>query len=142
MPIVVWLDSNSDNINNTFLKKVRDFEHVETFTEIDSCVHYMKSNVEQPIFLITSGTFALQIVSQIYDLSNILMIFVFCASMKTYTNWALDFVDKLLMFDQEDDLLPRLWYHFEEYSREQAKIYNKKADECKERAKKLNQPCG
>jgi hypothetical protein len=143
MPIItVWLDSNSIDSKNSFLIKLRDSEHVQTFTEVDSCIAYINSHLEQPIFFIVSGFFASQIVSQIYELSNILMIFVFCASIKAHTDWAMDYCDKLLMFDHEDDLLQRLWSQFEEYFREQAKQCIRQADECKERVRELHQSCG
>ncbi len=70
------------------------------------------------------------------------MIYVFCASMKTYKDWAMDFCDKLLMFDYEDDLLQRLLFRFEAYVPEQAKQCIKQAKECKERARQLKQSCG
>jgi hypothetical protein len=142
VPTIVWLDSNSNDPNVSFLTKLRDFDHVQTFTEVPSCIEYIKCHLEQPIFLIVSGVFALQTVPQIYESSNIQMIFVFCASMKTYTDWAMDFCEKLLMFDHEDDLLQRLLLRFEEYFREQAKQCTEKADECKERARRLKQSCG
>jgi hypothetical protein len=70
------------------------------------------------------------------------MIFVFCAAIKTYSDWAMDFCEKLLMFDHEDDLLQRLLLQLEEYLREQAERCIKNADECKERARRLKQSCG
>jgi len=142
MPITVWLDSNSIDSKNSFLIKLRDSEHVQTFTEVDSCIAYINSHLEQPILFIVSGFFAQQIVSHVYELSNILMIFVFCASIKAHTDWAMDYCDKLLMFDHEDDLLQRLWSQFEEYFREQAKQCIQQADECKERVRQLHQSCG
>jgi len=142
MPIIVWLDSNSTDSKNSFLIKLRNSEHVQTFTEVHSCIAYINSHLEQPIFLIVSDSFASQIVSQIYELSNILMIFVFCASIKAHTDWAMDYCDKLLMFDHEDDLLQRLYSQFEEYFREQAKQCIRQAEECKQRARQLNQTCG
>ena len=54
----------------------------------------------------------------------------------------MDFCDKLMMFDHEDDLLQRLWSRIEEYFREQAKQCIKQADEYKERARQFKQPCG
>jgi hypothetical protein len=142
MPITVWLDSNSIDSNSSFLIKLSASEYVETFTEVHPCIAYINSHPEQPIFFIVSGFFAPQIVPQIYESSNVLMIFVFCASMKAHTEWAMDFCDKLLMFDHEDDLLQRLWSQFEEYLQEQAKQYIKQADECKEHARRLKQSCG
>lgn len=142
MPIITWLDSNSNNKSSSLFRKLGDSEYVETFIKVDPCIDYIKSHDEQPIFLITSDAFALQTIPPIYESSNVLMIFIFCTSMKTRTNFAMDCSDKLLMFDDEDDLVYRVWCQFEEYSREQAKKYNKQADECKECAKRLKQPCG
>jgi len=142
LPIIIWLDASSIDSNTSFLIKLRDSEHVQTFNEVHPCIAYINSHREQPIFFIVSGSFASEIVPQIYESSHVLMIFVFCASMKAYTNWAMDFCDKLLMFDHEDDLLQRLWIQFEEYFRELAKQCIKQADECKERARRLKQSCG
>ena len=141
-PTIVWLDSNSINSASSFRVKLNDHPDVQTFTDIDPCFSYIKSHSEQIIFPIVSGAFSSQLVPQIYELSNVCMIFVFCASMKAHIDWAMDFCDKLMMFDHEDDLLQRLWSHIEEYLREQAKHYIKQADECKERAKPLQKSCG
>ncbi|CAF1072490.1 unnamed protein product [Rotaria sp. Silwood1] len=142
IPIIVWLDSNSTDSASSFLSKLRNYQYVQIFTEVHACLSYINSHLEQTIILITSGSFALQIVPLIYDSANVLITFVFCASIKTYTNWAMDYCDKLMMFDHEDDLLQRLWLQIEEYLREQAKQCLKIADECKERAQQLKQPCG
>lgn len=141
-PTILWLDASANTSNGSFLKKLNDSEHVQTFTEVHPCIEYIKCHSEEPIFLIVSGALALQIVPQIYESSNLLTIFVFCASMKTYTEWAIDFCDKLLMFDHEDDLLQKLWLRFEEYSREQAKECIEQAVEFKDRARRLKQSCG
>ena len=142
LPTVLWLDANSNNENSSFLLKLRDAENVQTFTEVHACINYIKTHLQQPLFLIVSGTLAVEAVPEIYDLSNVLMVFVFCASMKTYTEWAMDFCEKLLMFDHEDDLMERLWLQTEEYSQEQAEQYRKHADLCRERARKFKQSCG
>ena len=142
IPTIVWLDSNSIDPASSFRVKLNDHQDVQTFTDIHACVSYIKSHSEQMIFVIVSGCFASQIVPQIYEFSNVLMIFVFCASMKAHTDWAMDFCDKLRMFDHEDDLLQRLWSQIEEYLREEAKQCIKQANECKERAKQLQQSCG
>ncbi len=138
LPTIVWLNSNPMNSNITFLVKLTESEHVQTFTEVDSCIGYINSHPEQPIFFIVSGSFASQIVPQVSESSNILMIFVFRASIKAQVG----FGEKLLMFDLEEDLLQKLWFQFEEYLREQAKQCIKQADEYKERARRLKQSCG
>ncbi|CAF2162299.1 unnamed protein product [Rotaria magnacalcarata] len=66
----------------------------------------------------------------------------FCASIKAHADWAMDFCDKLMMFEHEDDLLQRLWSHIEEYLRNEAKQYMKQADEYTERANRFKQSCG
>ncbi|CAF1608457.1 unnamed protein product, partial [Adineta ricciae] len=63
-------------------------------------------------------------------------------SIDNNTKWTKEFSDKLLMFDEEDDLLERLWLQIEEYFREQARQFNEQADQYKQRAKKLEQSCG
>lgn len=140
LPKIIWLDSVS---NNSFLLKLGTDENVETFTEVSPCINSIKNHSQdQPIVLIVSGSLAVKAVPEIYDLSNVLMVFVFCASMETYTDWAMDYCDKLLMFDHEDDLLEKFWRQLEEYSREQANECEKHADLCKERAKQFKQSCG
>jgi hypothetical protein len=142
IPTIAWLDSNSVNATSSFLVKLNDHQNIQTFTDIQPCISYINSHSDEIIYLIVSGSFATHIVPQIYKTLNVPMIFVFCASMKTYTDWAMDFCDKLMMFDHEDDLLQRLWLQIEEYLREQAKQYIKQANECKERARQLKQSCG
>jgi hypothetical protein len=61
----------------------------------------------------------------------------------TYSEWGLDYSEKLFMFEHEDDLLARLWKDFEIKLREQADLCLKKADEFKQRALGYKQPsCG
>lgn len=141
-PTIVWLDSNSVDPASSFLVKLGDHQDVQTFIEVDPCVSYIKSHSEQIIYLIVSCSFASQIVPHIYESLNVSMIFVFCASMKAYIDWAMDFCDKLRMFDHQDDLLQRLWSEIEEYFREQAKRCIQQANEFKERARQLQQSCG
>jgi hypothetical protein len=141
-PVIVWLDSNSADSTGSFLRKLGDDQCVKTFIEIAPCISYLNSHLEQSIFLIVSGSFASQTVPQIYESENILMIFLFCASMKVHTDWAMDYCDKLIMLDHEDDLLQRLWSSLEEHLRERAKDYIEQADKCKERARQLKQSCG
>jgi len=142
IPTIVWLDSNSTDPFSSFRVKLNDHQDVQTFTDVSPCVSYIKSHSEQMIFLIVSGSFASQIVPQIYESLNISIIFIFCASIKALTDWAMDFCEKLRVFDHEDDLLQRLWSEIEKYLRDQSKQCIKQADECKERARQLQQSCG
>lgn len=137
---IAWLDTNSADPQSSFRIKLGD---AQTFTDVDSCVEYIQSNSDEPIYLIVSGTFAKQTVPEIYELSNLVQIFLFCGSVASYSEWAMDYCDKLMIFDHGDDLLQRLWNEVESNLRAQAAIYLKHADQYKQRALQYKQPaCG
>jgi hypothetical protein len=55
----------------------------------------------------------------------------------------MNYTDKLLMFDHDDDLLERLWIEIEQHFREQAQECIQQAEELKQRAKQYKQQsCG
>ena len=137
---IIWLDNNASDAQNSFRTKLGD---AQTFTDVDSCVHYIQSRPCESIYLIVSGSFAKQTVPEIYDASNLVQIFLYCGSVSTYSEWAMDYCDKLMIFDHGDDLLERLWNELESNLRQQAALYAQKADECKQQALKFKQPsCG
>lgn len=139
---IIWLDSNANDSYSSFLSKLKSHQYVQTFIEIHPCASFINEHTGQTIILIVSGSFAPQIVPLIYDCPNVPMIFVFCASMKAHADWAMGFCDKLMMFDHEDDLLQRLWFYLEEYSREEGLRCMRVAEEYKERANALRKSCG
>lgn len=137
---VVWLDSTASDNQNSFGSKLGD---AQLFTNVDECANYILSHPNEPIYLIVSGSFAQAIVPKVYDGSNLIHVFVYCGSVITYAEWALDYCEKLLIFDHGDDLLERLWNEIASKLREQAALYTKHADECKRRALQYKQPsCG
>ncbi|CAF4578395.1 unnamed protein product, partial [Rotaria sp. Silwood2] len=83
------------------------------------------------------------VVPQVCQYANIKQIFIFCASIASHTDWAMEYIDQVLMFDHEDDLLERLWNEMERYFREQAQECIQYAEDFKERAKQYKKPsCG
>ncbi len=93
--------------------------------------------------MILSGSFAERTVPQIYNLSNLIEIFLFCANVGTYSEWGVDYCEKMLMFDHGDDLLERLWKDLEIKSREQAQLCLQRADDLRQKALAYKQPpCG
>jgi len=113
------------------------------FNKSDECIDYIKAHLVQTLFLVVSGSLAEDIVPQVSQCINIKQIFVFCASIASHTHWAMDYADKLLMFDHPDDLLERLWIDMEQHFREQAQECIQQAEELKERANQYKQaPCG
>ncbi|CAF3261609.1 unnamed protein product [Rotaria sp. Silwood2] len=136
---ILWLDVNSSDPMSSFRTKLGD---VQTFTDVNSCIQYVQSHPNEPIYLIVSGSLAKEVVPEIYESSNILQIFLFCGSVSAYAEWAMDYCDKMMIFDHGDDLLERLWNDIQSRLREQATLCLKRAEEYKQRALQCKKPCG
>ena len=136
---ILWLDVNSSDVQSSFRQKLGE---VQTFINPNDCIEYIQSHSNELIYLIISGSLAKITVPQIYDHANLLQIFLFCGTVAAYTEWGLDYSEKLFIFEHEDDLLARLWKDFEMKLREQMELYLQKADECKQRALLYKPTCG
>ncbi|CAF0988270.1 unnamed protein product [Adineta steineri] len=76
-----------------------------------------------------------------YD--HISQIYLFSASIASHTSWAIDYTDKILMFDHENDLLRRLFNDIEQHLRQQGEQYLKQTNHCKDYAELFKQDqCG
>jgi hypothetical protein len=145
--LIIWVDSNANDPNSSFRKKLIEessqVQCVKTFTEIDSFLEFVQTNKSEKIFLILSGSFGEKVVPLIYDNENIYQIYLFCGSILSHSNWAMDFIDKMLMFDHEDDLLERIFKEVELYLRKQAQLYIEKANFYQNRSLSFKQEsCG
>ncbi|CAF1124261.1 unnamed protein product [Rotaria sordida] len=136
---ILWLDANSSDPMNSFRSKLGD---AQTFTDVNDCIQYVQSHPNEPIYLIVSGSFAKEIVSEIYESSNLEQIFLFCGSVSTYVEWAMDYRDKIMIFDHGDDLLERLWNDLQNKLRKQATLCLQRANEYEKRALQYKRPCG
>ncbi|UJR24548.1 hypothetical protein I4U23_005923 [Adineta vaga] len=81
-----------------------------TFSKVDTCVKFINqlSHSNTTIFMITTGALGRRLVPQIFDNRHIYAIYVFTCNLLTQIDWALNYIDKILMFDHELDLLSRL----------------------------------
>lgn len=143
--LIVWLDENANDSISSFRSKLTQYEHqsVKIFTEINPCITFIQTNINQTIFFILSGSFGSKVVPIIYDYEHIHQIYLFCGSIKSHIGWAMDYTEKMLMFDHQDDLLQRLFKEIEEYLRQQAEKCLKQANLCKDRAQTFKQDkCG
>ncbi|CAF1342232.1 unnamed protein product [Rotaria sordida] len=143
---ILWLDANSSDPMSNFHSKLGD---AQTFTDVKNCIQYVQSHPNESFYLIVSGSLAKEIVPVIYESSNLVQIFLFCGSVSTYVEWAMDYYDKIMIFDHGDDLLERLWNDLQNKLREQATLcsqgaeeYKKRAEEYKQRALQYKKPCG
>jgi hypothetical protein len=143
--LIVWLDANANDSVSSFRSKLTEDSRqcVKIFIEIDSCIEFLQKNFDETIFFVLSGSLGLKVVPLIFDLKHIHQIYLFCGSIASHANWAMDYTDKMLMFDHEDDLLRRLFKDIELFLREQAEQYMKQANICKDHAQLFKQePCG
>jgi hypothetical protein len=142
LTIVLWLDANADSATS-FRDKLLQCQSVLIFKKSDECIEYIKSHLMENLFLVVSGSLAEYVVPQVSQYTSIQQIFVFCASIASHTHWAIDYTDRLLMFDHQDDLLERLFIEMEQHFREQAQKCIQQAEEFKKRAQQYKQPsCG
>lgn len=140
-PEIVWLDQNSQS-TESFRQKLRDYPFIQIFHDVDTCMNHIATNQHKPLFLITSGTFAKIIVPQVVQYDHIKQIFVFCGIILQHAEWASDYVDRLLLFDHQDDLLQRLWLEMGQYFRSLVKYYTEQANLMKQFETKYKQACG
>jgi tetratricopeptide (TPR) repeat protein len=89
---LVWLDGSIDEINNqdcidtiTYLREV--VNTVNTFTDVDECVHFLKHINEEKTFIISSGAFVQTIVHTVHDMPQISAIYIFCDSKTHDKQW-------------------------------------------------------
>ncbi|CAF3942410.1 unnamed protein product [Rotaria sordida] len=83
-----------------------------------------------------------KIVPEIYESSSLIQIFLFCGSASAYPEWGMDYCNKMMIFDHEDDLLERLWNYLQTKLQEQATLCLKRAEEYKQRALQYKRACG
>lgn len=137
---IVWLDATAAEAESSFREKLGD---AQIFTEPTACVKYIQTHPSEFIFFIVSGSLAKETVPQVYEPENLVQIFLYCGSVSSYSEWGVDYCDKLMMFDHGDDLLERLWNDLDSHLRAQAKLFIQLADDYKQRALKYKQPpCG
>jgi hypothetical protein len=128
--VVIWVDKYIGEPGNNESMKDR-FRRVtyplETFTNVKPAIDAIRQhqNAGKSVFLILSGTLALEMVPHIYDFECVIQIFIFCAVIKDYTAWAVDYIDKVLMFDFDEELLIRLTNEIANYLSDEANKYDK-----------------
>ena len=138
---ILWLDQNSQS-TESFRKRLQDYEFVQTFNDIDTCLNYIETHRNTDLFLVASGTLAKMLVPRIVQYDWIKQIFVFCGVMLEHTDWASDYTDILLLFDHPDDLLERLWSGVGNHFRSLARHYTEQADLMNQLSKRYKQSCG
>jgi tetratricopeptide (TPR) repeat protein len=102
---LIWLDKTIDPTRTT-LREITNY--VLLYTELESCITYIRSIRTERIFLIISGIYAEQCLNQIHDLPQLDSIFIYCMNINKYKNVFLDSekYSKLIgIFDNENRLI-------------------------------------
>ena len=89
--VLVWLDANINESHPDFshsLRNLREIVHViNTYTNVDECMNFIKQIEDESIFLIVSGSLGKQIISDIHDMHQIDSIYVFCRKIERHQPW-------------------------------------------------------
>ena len=140
--VIIWLDDSVET-GSSFRDKLLQYSQVQLFTGAHQCIDYITSHSTQRLFLIASGSLAETVVPRVNEYEHLKQIFIFCSSIQKHIHWAVDYTDKLLMFEHPDDLLERLWREMEQDFRKQAEECIQQANALKERADEHKQSaCG
>ncbi|CAF3652749.1 unnamed protein product [Rotaria sp. Silwood1] len=59
-------------------------EYVRFYTDIHLCIDYIKTIIDEKVFLIVSGSLAKDILSEVHLLSTISSVFIFCTNRQRY----------------------------------------------------------
>ncbi len=128
--VVMWLDKHIGVPGNNEIMKNR-FRRVtyplETFIDIQPAIDFIHQQqaTGKSVFLIISGSLAREVVPQIYDLDCVTQIFIFCGNIANHSVWAAQYIDKMLMFESDEELLIRLTNEIANYLKEEANKYDK-----------------
>ncbi|CAF4973152.1 unnamed protein product, partial [Rotaria sp. Silwood1] len=94
-----------DNIRYENLQKM-----LWMFSNVDDCIEFIDalSNFDTTLFVISSGSLGRKLVPKIIKNNKIYSIYIFTCNILAQMDWAINYVDKVLMFNHEFDLLTRL----------------------------------
>ncbi|CAF5083647.1 unnamed protein product, partial [Rotaria sp. Silwood1] len=109
---IIWLDSHLDVSLDCFdtERRLRQMiDHILTFHSKELFLEYLNSEIQQEqIFLIVSGSDGELIVPQIYSLSKISSIYIFCNDTIKHEQWTKAFTKIRGVFNTKDMLFKRI----------------------------------
>ncbi|CAF1571369.1 unnamed protein product [Didymodactylos carnosus] len=128
--VTIWLDKYIGMMGSDekMKEKFRQISYpLHTFDDPVKSIKFIRDNDDKKIFLICSGVLAKEIVPIVYQLPQLYMIFIFCAQTRNHREWAIDYVEKVHIFNFDEDLLISVSFPKDEYamflSREKTGIY-------------------
>lgn len=128
--VVMWLDQYIGVIDNNKLMKDR-FRRVtyplETFTDVHSAINFIaqQQTIQKNVFLIVSDKLADEILRKIDSFDCVIKILILSTELENYT---VDYIEIVLFFDSEEDLLTGLINKLANYLTKEADKYNQEND--------------
>src|SRR5271154_5963073 len=90
--LVVWLDRNIDENDDDYqhsIVKLREVSNsVNTFTNVDECISFIKDIKTKKTFMISSGALGQTTVPLVHDMTQIDTIYIFCVDKVLHQKWA------------------------------------------------------
>ena len=89
--LLVWLDRNIDGTSQETLKQLRSvISDLTLFTDLDECVDHLHGVTAKKVSVITSGSFAQDLVPDIHGLEHVDAIYIYCGNPARYEKWSRD----------------------------------------------------
>ena len=100
--------NDSRSVNNVNISYIRD--EIYTFATAEDCLIFIEKvcKSRRRIFFICSGSLAEDFIPKIFDNKFVHFIYIFTINILNHYEWACTYIDKMLLFTHELDLLARL----------------------------------
>ncbi|CAF0972193.1 unnamed protein product [Adineta steineri] len=89
--LLIWLDNNIDDDNtdcsNTIKQLKRVVNNVNTFTDGDQCLEFIRTITNNKVCMIVSDSLGQHIVPHVHDMSQVDTIFIFCNNPESHEQW-------------------------------------------------------
>ncbi|UJR18874.1 hypothetical protein I4U23_022002 [Adineta vaga] len=115
---VIWLDiniNNDEDHSDTQAKLCALIESFQIFSDLDECIDYIVSMKDHPIILITSGSIGKYLLPLIYNIDQIVYIYIFCKNVNMHNIWARNYIKVCGVFCDKDILVSKLMKDLESF---------------------------
>ena len=89
---LIWLDNSINECNQYYHQTVSQLRQVvntvRTFTDANQCIEFIKTIVDQKIYLIISGSLGQQLMPTIHNISQVDSILIFCGNKAHHELWS------------------------------------------------------
>jgi hypothetical protein len=108
---IIWMNPYMNDIEaqqdvektKNSLRKINDY--CLFFIELEKCLQYIKSVAKEKIFLITSGSCAVELLDKVHSMKQIDSVFIFCLYIDKYLPLKEKYPKLIDVFTEQDDLI-------------------------------------